>query len=146
MRNRIKKYGKKEIGMMDIEQKTKKTENVAYNTYVLTEKMGMSIAGITVGILALSYCLFAYNWLTFLLSIVGIFLSAYLCITKRKNNMVSMISIILSSAGLLLGIIVSPEVLASNVVVYGVLWVVEKMREVGGVIREILRSWLLIVF
>lgn len=121
-------------------------KNVTQNTNTNLADIGMSIAGVTVGVMALSFCLFAYNWLTFLLSIVGVFLSAILCVSKKRNDVVSIISIVLSTIGLLLGIIVSPEVLIPDKVIYGLIWLIERVYEIGGMVREVLRSYLIMIF
>lgn len=121
-------------------------KNVTQDTYKNLADIGMSIAGITVGVIALSFCLFAYNWLTFLLSIGGVFLSAILCVSRKRNDVVSIISIVFSTIGLLLGIMVSPEALIPDKVIYGLIWLIEREYEIGGMVREALRSYLLMVF
>ncbi|RKI43699.1 hypothetical protein D7V86_03145 [bacterium D16-51] len=120
-------------------------KNVTHGTYTNLADIGMSIAGITVGLIALYFCLFAYNWLTLLLSLVGIFLSAVLCVLKKRNDVLSMISIVLSTIGLLLGMMVSPEALIPSKVIYGLIWLVERISEMNGMVREVLRSYLLII-
>ena len=60
-------------------------KNVTQDAYTNLTDIGMSIAGVTVGLIALSFCLFAYNWLTFLLSIGGGILVGYFVRNKKAK-------------------------------------------------------------
>ena len=73
-------------------------------------------------------------------------MSAILCVTKKRNDVVSIISIVLSMIGLLLGMIVSPEALIPGKVIYGLIWLIERVYEIGGMIREVLQSYFLMIF
>ena len=48
---------------------------------------GMAIAGITVGLTAFSLCIFAFNWFTFWVSLIGgILLSTVACFLRKQNS------------------------------------------------------------
>lgn len=106
---------------------------------------GMAVAGITVGFIALSFCLFAYNWFTCLLSCIGIALSIFSFVSRKKINIVTIISIVCSTIGLMAGIIVSPEVITSSFLFYMgkvvLCWAQEIGRELQGILRQYLLTF-----
>lgn len=107
---------------------------------------GMAVAGITVGLIALSFCLFAYNWFTCLMSCIGIAMSIFSFLSRKKIDALTIISIVCSATGLIIGVIVSPEVLTSNLLVCMGKVMFCWAKEAGGELQEILRQYLLMVF
>ena len=95
---------------------------------------GMAIAGVTVGLIALSLCVFAFNWFTFLVSLVGgILLSAMACLLKKQNNTMVIVSIVCSTVAIIIGLINYPEVLNPIIICLKLAaWLLEKVKDVWG--------------
>lgn len=95
---------------------------------------GMAIAGITVGLIAFSLCIFAFNWFTFLVSLIGgILLSTMACFSEKQNNVMVIVSIVCSTMAIIIGLIHYPEVL--NPIIIGlklVAWLLERVKDVWG--------------
>lgn len=93
---------------------------------------------------ALAFCLLAYNWFTFLFGSIGLLISVLCCFSKKTNNSVTITSIVCSSTGLMVGILVSPEVFTSNLFFYVVRALILKSKEIVEIIRQGLQQCLMV--
>ncbi len=66
------------------------------------------------------------------------------CFSKKTNNSVTITSIVCSSTGLMVGILVSPEVFTSNLFFYVVRALILKSKEIVEIIRQGLQQCLMV--
>lgn len=95
---------------------------------------GMAIAGITVGLTAFSLCIFAFNWFTFWVSLIGgILLSTVACFLRKQNSVMVIVSIVCSTTAIIIGLIYYPEVLDPIIAVFkSAAWLLERVKGVWG--------------
>lgn len=121
---------RRSLFMMSEENKENSTNCTA--NYQTVNDRGIAIAGIIVGLMPLSLCLFAFNWFTFFTGLIG-GVSAVMYLFKKYSDAVVVAGIICSTVGIIFGLINYPEVLDPiiNCLTFAA-WLLEQVKNVWG--------------
>lgn len=103
----------------------------------------MGIATLTVALITVLFCLLECNWLTLLLGSIGVAFSVVIFIKKGENKALAITGIICSTIGLIIGLIVSKDVIVTQQNALLVRYIIQQQIAFFDALSDALRNILI---